>query len=85
MGLVKCAVSGLERAGEVSRRSAVGSRRLKKRQEKNSRKLAVSSQKPIKAEIEISSEQDAIRYDKLNLTASFAKITSSGTSKLLIY
>lgn len=45
----------------------------------------ISLDQPVNAELEISSDKTSITYDKLNLNASFAKITCTGTDDLLKY
>jgi hypothetical protein len=47
------------------------------------RKISVSE--PVRAEIAISADESSVRYDKLNLSSSFAKISSSGSSEELNY
>jgi hypothetical protein len=47
------------------------------------RKIAISQ--PVRAEVAISADKTAVRYDKLDLSSSFAQINFSGSSKELNY
>jgi len=45
----------------------------------------IALSEPVRAEVEITSDKDAIKFDKLDLSSAFAKINCSGTSDLLKY
>jgi hypothetical protein len=45
----------------------------------------IALSEPVRAEVEITSDKDAINFDKLDLSSAFAKINCSGTSELLKY
>ena len=45
----------------------------------------VALSEPVKAQVEITSDKAGLKYDKLDLSAAFAKISCTGTSKLLKY
>ena len=46
---------------------------------------AVSLSQPVTAQVQMSSDKSGIKYDKLDLSASFAKINCSGTSEQMNY
>ncbi|MCX5635754.1 MAG: hypothetical protein NTW55_07955, partial [Planctomycetota bacterium] len=46
---------------------------------------AVSLSQPVTAQVQMSSDKSGIKYDKLDLSASFAKISCSGTSEQMNY